>query len=76
MIRNIIKEYRLAIASSRGRPSIIEYLQAFGIEDCFSILIGGSDVSHGKPSPEPVNKKSLEPPRLTISSRTSLKSST
>lgn len=44
----------MAIASSRNRSSLWEYVELFGIRDYFQAIIGGDDVSHGKPEPEPV----------------------
>lgn len=46
--------FRMAIASSRSHRSLEEYVGHFGLADCFAMLIGGNDVEHGKPSPEPV----------------------
>lgn len=46
--------YRMAIASSRSHKSLEEYVNLFGLSDCFSMLIGGNDVEHGKPAPDPV----------------------
>ena len=48
--------YRMAIASSRNRHSLCEYVEQFHIADYFSMLVGGDDVSEGKPSPVPVLK--------------------
>ena len=44
----------MAIASSRSHKSLDEYVEQFGLQDCFGMLIGGDDVEHGKPAPEPV----------------------
>lgn len=46
--------YRMAIASSRSRRSLEEYVGHFGLSDCFDMLVGGNDVKHGKPAPDPV----------------------
>lgn len=46
--------YRMAIASSRSHQSLEEYVEFFGLDKCFSMLVGGNDVTHGKPNPEPV----------------------
>lgn len=46
--------YRMAIASSRSHKSLEEYVNLFGLSDCFAMIIGGNDVEHGKPSPDPV----------------------
>lgn len=45
----------MAIASSRSRISLQEYCEKLGIADYFPTLVGGGEVAHGKPSPEPVN---------------------
>lgn len=46
--------YGLAIASSRNHRSLAQYVEQFGMTDYFCMLIGGDDVSRGKPDPEPV----------------------
>lgn len=48
--------YGMAIASSRNRESLREYAEGFGLTDCFDMLVGGDDVSRGKPAPDPVLK--------------------
>lgn len=57
--------FLMAVASSRNHKSLKEYLDVFGITDCFSILIGGDDVEKGKPAPDPVlailNAEGLNP---------------
>ena len=57
MLRKLHSDgYRMAIASSRGRASLQEYVTQFGISGYFSMLVGGNDVEHGKPSADPVLK--------------------
>lgn len=46
--------FGMAIASSRSRQSLEEYIELFGLDKCFAMLVGGNDVARGKPSPEPV----------------------
>ena len=46
--------YGLAIASSRSHRSLAAYVEEFGMEEYFCMLIGGNDVLHGKPAPDPV----------------------
>ncbi len=46
--------YRMAIASSRNRASLDEYVDMLGIAHYFTMVVGGNDVSEGKPSPEAV----------------------
>lgn len=46
--------YGLAIASSRSHRSLAAYVEQFGMQDYFCMLIGGNDVEHGKPAPDPV----------------------
>lgn len=48
--------FGMAIASSRSRNSLAEYVDNLGIAGYFVMLIGGDDVNSGKPSPEPVHK--------------------
>lgn len=48
--------FRMAIASSRSRRSLEEYVASFGISEYFEMLVGGDDVAEGKPSAEPVEK--------------------
>lgn len=47
---------RMAIASSRSRKSLEEYVELFGISEYFDMLVGGNDVANGKPAPDPVLK--------------------
>ena len=46
--------YRLAIASSRSHRSLDEYIHIFNMDDIFDDIVGGDDISHGKPAPDPV----------------------
>lgn len=46
--------FRMAIASSRNRSSLEEYVTQFGLGDCFNMVVGGDDVANGKPAPDPV----------------------
>lgn len=46
--------YGLAIASSRSHASLEEYAGTFGLTGIFAMLVGGNDVTHGKPAPDPV----------------------
>lgn len=46
--------YGMAIASSRSRRSLEEYVEQLGIAHYFAMLVGGGDVAHGKPAPDPV----------------------
>ena len=45
----------LAIASSRGHHSLTDFVNRFGLADCFSAIVGADDVKNAKPDPEPVN---------------------
>lgn len=54
-LRTLLSEgYGMAVASSRNHKSLNEYLRLFGISDCFSTVIGGDDVTNGKPAPDTV----------------------
>lgn len=46
---------KMAIASSRSRLSLDEYLERLGIRGYFDCIVGGDEVNEGKPSPETVN---------------------
>ncbi|MCD8386569.1 MAG: HAD family hydrolase [Bacteroidales bacterium] len=46
----------LAIASSRSRASLDEFVAEMDIADCIAMTVGGNDVEKGKPDPEPVLK--------------------
>lgn len=48
------KGFDMAIASSRSRKSLTDYVAQFNLGSYFSMLVGGDDVTKGKPSPEPV----------------------
>lgn len=48
--------YGMAIASSRSHRSLADYVAAFGLGACFEMVVGGDDVAHGKPAPDPVLK--------------------
>ena len=46
----------LTVASSRGRESLKDFLQAMGIAPYFDYVLGAEDVVNAKPNPEPVLK--------------------
>lgn len=46
----------LTIASSRSHNSLAEYLNNLNLSEYISYIIGGDDVSAGKPDPEAVNR--------------------
>lgn len=48
--------YVLAIASSRGSDSLLDYVKQMGIEDCISSIVAGDQVEHVKPAPDMVFK--------------------
>ena len=50
------REYQMAIATSRSHQSVDELTGQFGIKDCFVVVVGGNDVTDGKPNPESINK--------------------
>ena len=45
----------LTIASSRSNASLNEYITNLGLASTITYILGGNDVSHGKPHPEAVN---------------------
>ena len=46
----------LTIASSRSKSSLTEYITNLNLAEYISYIIGGDDVSEGKPNPEAINK--------------------
>jgi HAD hydrolase, family IA, variant 3 len=44
----------LTIASSRGMGSLQAFIDAMGLRDCISYVLGADSVEHTKPHPEPV----------------------
>lgn len=46
----------LTVASSRGKVSLNDFLQAMGIAPYFDYVLGAEDVVNAKPNPEPVLK--------------------
>ncbi len=47
---------RLAICSSRGRPTLDGFVRRFHLEAYIEMVVGADDVQHHKPHPEPVQK--------------------
>lgn len=44
----------LAIASSRSRQSLVEYVEQYEITDCISCIVASDDVEKAKPAPDMV----------------------
>lgn len=44
--------YRIALASSTGKRSVLEHLNRAGLNDYFEVVIGGDMIEHGKPEPD------------------------
>ncbi len=44
----------MSVASSRSRVSLVELCESAGISGFFGLILGGDDVAHAKPNPEPV----------------------
>ena len=51
---------KMAIATSRSHKSVRELTEQLGIKDYFVYLLGGDDVSEGKPNPESIYKISSD----------------
>ena len=45
-------DYKVGLASSTKRSSVLECLQRAGIEDYFEVIISGDMVEHSKPEPD------------------------
>jgi beta-phosphoglucomutase family hydrolase len=43
---------KLAVASGGWKPVVKESLAVIGVEDWFDAIVGGDDVTHGKPAPD------------------------
>lgn len=50
------QDLQMAIATSRSHRSVEELAEQLGIKECFKYILGGDDVSEGKPNPESVYK--------------------
>lgn len=50
----------LAVASSRGRDSLLDLIRQMGFEDCISSVVAQEDVTHVKPEPDMVFKALME----------------
>lgn len=50
----------VAIASSRYRISLLEYVKQMDIKDCVQSIVAGDDVQHVKPAPDMVEKALAE----------------
>ena len=48
--------YVLAVASSRGRDSLLSYLRQLQIAPCIRVVVASEDVAHAKPAPDMVLK--------------------
>ena len=46
----------VAIASSRSRQSLVEYVEQYGIVDCIASIVASDDVERAKPAPDMVLK--------------------
>ncbi|MCM1040846.1 MAG: HAD family hydrolase [Bacteroides sp.] len=46
--------FPMAVASSRTRKSLVEFLDDSELAPLFAMVVGGDDVAHGKPNPDPV----------------------
>lgn len=44
--------YRIAVASSTDRPTVISHLNRAGIGDMFDVVVGGDMIEHSKPAPD------------------------
>ena len=44
----------MAIASSRSRQSLVEYVEQYYIMDCISCIVASDDIENAKPAPDMV----------------------
>ena len=47
----------LAIASSRSRQSLVEYVEQYDILDCISCIVASDDVEKAKPAPDKLTER-------------------
>lgn len=52
--------FTLAVASSRGRDSLLDLIHQMGFEDCISTVVAQEDVTRVKPEPDMVFKALME----------------
>ena len=50
------KKYKMAIATSRSKRSVMELTEQLEIKGFFGLILGGDDVSEGKPNAESIYK--------------------
>ena len=55
-IRELSTTYDLAIITTRSRVDTSVFLKAFGLIDCFEVIVTRQDVKRLKPHPEPVRQ--------------------
>lgn len=53
LVTSLSRRVPLAIASGALRAEIVAILDAHGLREAFSAIVGADDVTHGKPAPEP-----------------------
>ena len=58
MIRNLSRNYKLAVVSSSGRSEVEPPIEKAGFRDCFGAMVCGREVAHLKPAPDPYLKAS------------------
>jgi HAD superfamily hydrolase (TIGR01662 family) len=67
--------YILTIASSRSHTTLDKYISRLGLSDIITYVVGGEDVTAGKPDPEAVNmtleKLGLKPDEVIVVGDTS-----
>ena len=56
MIRELSKNYKLAVVSSSGRSEVERPIQKAGFRDCFGAMVCGREVANLKPAPDPYLK--------------------
>ncbi len=53
LLEELRRDYRMAIVSSSGRAEIEPIVERAGLRGYFETIVGGGDVEHHKPAPEP-----------------------
>ncbi len=52
LLEDLSEDFRLAVTSSLGKSSIIEYLNELGLEKYFEVIVGGDEILRNKPAPD------------------------
>lgn len=55
-VKNLAKDFPLALVSGSHRAEILFILESLGIKDCFKVILGAEDYANSKPAPDGYQK--------------------